>query len=285
MSKARKLTSCLVLLFVLSFGSLFAINFGNRSVTQYEPYLEWTLNDVTYTGNAFDVIGSVTFDHNSSSASHTIEMFYDGDSTWKFRFSGSELGQWSFTTTSTNPDLNGHTGTITVNVNSDPKVKGYITENGPEQNKKWAWSKDNLAFVPNYDMYTIPSDFYNNPARIDNDITRVITNHGFTGFHVAAIGGWWFDINRGGENPNRVTNTDTDPDIRTFEALELLITRTYKAGGAMHFWIWGDKDRNENLFFHPSGKMGDVEKRLNRYLAARLSALPGWSVGYGFDLK
>ena len=31
--------------------------------------------------------------------------------------------------------------------------------------------------------------------------------------------------------------------------------------------------------------MGSVEKRITRYVAARFGAIPGWSVGYGFDLN
>jgi hypothetical protein len=33
------------------------------------------------------------------------------------------------------------------------------------------------------------------------------------------------------------------------------------------------------------GKNGAVDRRLQRYIAARLGPLPGWSMGYGFDLQ
>ena len=257
-----------------------ATDFGNRQVTQYEPYLEWQINNVNYSGNKFDVVATVTFTH-SSGASHTTEMFWDDNSTWKWRFSGSETGNWSFTTSSDNNSLNGHTGTVTVTPNNDSKVKGYIRASGPQELRKWTWSKDNRAFVPNYDMYTIPSEFYNNNNEINNAIDRVIDEHGFTGFHLASISGWWFDINR---SNNDVKSGDNNPDPRTMEALEQLITKTYKAGGCVHFWLWGDDSRKENMDFSSTGVMGTAERRLHRYLAARLGPIPGWSVGYGYDL-
>ena len=235
----------------------FATDFGNRSVTQYEPYLEWQVTNVDYNGNAFDVVATVTFTH-SSGASHVTEMFYDNNDTWKWRFSGSLTGNWTFLTSSSNGDLNGHSGSITVNQNNDNKVKGYIRQAGPNDLVKWAWSKDELAFIPNYDMYTIPEEFHNNPGKIDNDINRVMVEHGFTGFHIPSIAGWWFDIDRNG---NAVVNSDGNtPDIETFEALELLITKTYKAGGAVHFWMWGDDSRKENMGFSSTDVMGSGEK-------------------------
>ena len=258
----------------------FATDFGNKTVTQYEPYLEWSVNNNSYSGNAYDVIATVTFTH-SNGTTHTTEMFYDGGSTWKFRFSGSLTGNWSFTTSSSDGDLNGHTGTVTVNTNNDNDIKGYITESGPFELKKWTWSKDNLAFVPNYVMYGQPQQFYNNSGKINNDINNFVDGHGFTGFHVPQVAGRWFDVNKSNDE---VSNSAQNPDGRTFDALEDLITRTYKAGGAVHFWVWGDAARSQTMNSHPSGKLGTVEKRLLRYMAARLGALPGWSVGYGFDL-
>ena len=234
------------------FGATFATDFGNRTVTQYEPYLEWQVTNVDYSGNPYDVVAKVTYNHNSSSARHEIEMFYDGNDTWKFRFSGSQRGGWTFTTSSSNSDLNGHTGTITVTQNNDPKIKGYLTQTGPNSSVKWAWSEGNKPIVPNYDMFTHPREYYNNNNKINQSIARVIDKHGFTGFHLDNVGGYWFDMDRndpgnGGKNYNRTYNSDENPDRRTFEAIETLLAKTYKAGGAVHFWMWGDSDRNQNL--------------------------------------
>ena len=51
---------------------------------------------------------------------------------------------------------------------------------------------------------------------------------------------------------------------------------------ARHLWTWGDEQRNMT----PArwGINGNVDKRLQRYIGARLGPLPGWTMGYGFDL-
>jgi len=76
---------------------------------------------------------------------------------------------------------------------------------------------------------------------------------------------------------------DPNPDPRTFEALELLIKKVHAAGGVTHIWAWGDEQRHMTTV--KWGINGSVDRRLQRYICARLGPLPGWSMGYGFDLQ
>jgi hypothetical protein len=57
---------------------------------------------------------------------------------------------------------------------------------------------------------------------------------------------------------------------------------THRAGGFVHIWKWGDEQRKMT----PArwGINGAVDQRLQRYIAARLGPVPGWTLGYGFDL-
>ena len=51
----------------------------------------------------------------------------------------------------------------------------------------------------------------------------------------------------------------------------------------MHLWTWGDEQRHMT----PArwGINGNVDRATpERYIAARLGPLPGWTMGYGFDL-
>jgi len=127
-------------------------------------------------------------------------------------------------------------------------------------------------------MYAAPPAFHNNPAKIDADIKTFFTEHGFNGFHTS-LACRWFDIDK--ESSEQIGD-DPNPDPRTFEALELLISKTHAAGGVVHLWAWGDDSRHTT----PTkwGINGAVDKRLQRYIAARLGPLPGWTMGYGFDL-
>jgi len=84
---------------------------------------EWSLGNPSCDGNPFDVVARVTFSHAGSDETRTTRMFYAGDDTWTFRFTGTRPGEWRVTTASGDPELNGHSSTITVRPNPDPRIK------------------------------------------------------------------------------------------------------------------------------------------------------------------
>ena len=247
--------------------------FPDQVGTQWSPFLEWSVENPSFTGNPYDVVATVTFVHGESGESRTTEMFYNGSNVWKFRFSGTRTGQWTFTTSSDDPELNGRSGTVIIQPN--PGSPGFVTHIG----NKWARSGTGEAFVPQYVMVSGPHNYYNNPGRIDSEIQTFIAQHGFNGFHTPVYCRW---LNM--EQPKCGPNSATDPDPRTFEALESLITRVYNAGGIVHIWVWSDNSNGGNPHSLPGGINGEVDRRLQRYIAARLGPIPGWTMGYGFDL-
>ena len=243
----------------------------------WTPDAEWRLENPTYQGNPYDVIATATFVHAPSGVQHTTGMFYDGDAVWKFRFTGTRLGQWSFTTRSGDPDLDGHRGTVSVQEDAAASGRGFITSLAGKWARPSGRQGSLQAFVPQLVMYAAPRDFHGRPARIDADIETFLVEHGFNGFHVMGSC-HWFDIDQRASHEIKQTN----PDRRTFQALELLIRKVHAAGGMVHFWMWGDESRGWTP--HRWGLNGAVDQRLQRYLAARLGPLPGWTMGYGFDL-
>ncbi|MBT8088804.1 MAG: cadherin-like domain-containing protein, partial [Gammaproteobacteria bacterium] len=159
--------------------------------TLWIPYLEWELQDTSWSGNPFDVIASATFVHTASGRTHTTEMFYSGNNSWKFRFSGTEVGEWTFTTVSDDIDLDGENGTVNILPNSAPEARGFVSNNGT----RWTWSGSSDAFVPQLVMYAMPDFFFENPAQVDADINTFIVEHGFNGFHIPGAN-YWFDIDK-----------------------------------------------------------------------------------------
>jgi len=250
---------------VVSAGSL------DKTGTQWVPYLEWSLTNSSYEGNPYDLVATVTFSHAENGERITTEMFYAGGTTWKFRFAGTQAGIWTFTNSSSDSELSGKTGTVTIAPN--PGVHGFVKK----FNQKWGWQGTETAFVPQFVMYRTPTTYYNRPSLIDNDIDTFMNEHGFTGFHTS-IACRWFDINEDTYDNISVPN----PDIRTFDALELLITKVHAGGGLVHIWAWGDEQRHQTPV--KWGINGAEDRRLQRYIAARLGPLPGWTMGYGFDL-
>ncbi len=282
LKRAILLISLLIAISILIFDSASArinestnITFPNQIGTLWSPYLEWTLSNSSYSGNPFDLGASVTFTHSSSGETRTSQMFYNGNNTWKFRFAGTRIGNWSFVTESSDTDLNAHTGTVIINPN--PNSPGFVTHFGD----KWMRSGNNKAFVPQFVMVSGPQDYLNNPGRVDDEIQTFFVEHGFNGMHTPVFCRW-FDINE--PDCDQISGSSLNPDTQTFEALELMITKVYNAGGVVHIWMWGDNQRKQNPNYLPGGINGPVDLRLQRYIAARLGPLPGWTIGYGFDL-
>ena len=243
----------------------------------WAPAVEWSLENPTVQGNPYDVIATATFVHATSGARRTTGMFYDGGAVWKFRFAGTRLGHWSFTTRSGDPDLDGHRGAVSIHGDANGSDTGFITS----LNGKWARPTGRpghlQVFVPQLVMYAGPREFHDRPDKIDADIETFLVEHGFNGFHVMGSC-HWFNIDQRASHEIKQTN----PDRRTFEALELLIGKVHAAGGMVHLWMWGDETRGWTP--HRWRLNGGVDRRLQRYLAARLGPLPGWTMGYGFDL-
>ncbi len=260
-----------------------ADDLGTRTAAQWAPYLEWTLENPTWSGNAFDVEARVTFTHKASREIRRTEMFYAGGDSWAFRFTGTKTGIWSFVTTSEDENLRGHTGKVSIAAADRPNTHGFLKKFG----NKWGWEGTEKAFAPQLVMWDYvagsnsPRGFHNDPDLIARKVEELVVARGFHGFHVPVVGGRWFDID---SKSDKVVSSMREPDLRTFEALELLITKTHRAGGFVHIWSWGDHQRFQTPRSLEGGINGAIDRRLQRYIAARLGPIPGWSMGYGFDL-
>ncbi len=258
------------------------IQFPNRTAVQFVME-EWSIENVSFNGNAFDVLAQAEFMNENDTIN--TPLYYDGGSTWKFRFTGEAEGNWTFITQSTHSDLNGHSGSIAIGANNDPTAHGFLRG---DADQKYYWQGSEQAIVPQYNMYSTDRDNLSNMSDevIDSLIEEYLVGHGFTGFHVATVGGKWYDINSNTSNNGTSINSSmhTEPDIASFEALERLIIKTHAYGGHTHIWMWGDKSRDQVPERLSGGYDGAPYHRLLRYIAGRWGALPGWSMGYGFDL-
>ncbi|MEM8858225.1 MAG: DUF5060 domain-containing protein [Chloroflexota bacterium] len=236
--------------------------------------IDINFTNTTVIGNPFDLIANVTFTHPDTGEVRRTQMFYAGGDTWTARFTATQEGRWIYSTQSSDLELSNKSGEI--NVLRQEGLPGFVTYEGV------TWMRTGnppQAFIPQFMMYKDPDKYYNDPAMIEADIQEYMVDHGFNGLHVNVYCRW-FDI----EKPRcgDINVGSPNPDLRTFESLELLITEVYAQGGVVHLWAWGDTSRTQN----PArwGYNGEVDQRLQRYIAARLGPLPGWTMGYGFDL-
>jgi len=156
---------------------------------------------------------------------------------------------------------------------------GFVTSSG----QQWVRPKGRAgipeAFLPQYVMYKNPLGIHQEADRVSKDIQTFLVDHGFTGFHVPVYCRW-FDLER--DRASAINLEDPNPDLRTFAVLENFISQVHAAGGVVHLWAWGDEARTQTP--HKWGLNGPADQRLQRYIAARLGPIPGWTMGYGFDL-
>jgi hypothetical protein len=246
-----------------------------RSAVQWGPALEWTLENPSFDGNPFDLAASAIFTHTESGETRRTGLFHAGGALWKFRFAATRTGTWTFETSSDDPDLDGRRGKVSVQPNPGPRARGCVTHD----RNRWMWAGSEEAFVPQIVMYRSPDGYHGEPERIERDLDTWFVEHGFNGLHTVVLCRW-FDIEK--TSHDQFPGGDPDPDPRTFEALELLITRAHARGGFVHIWAWGDEDRR--MTPRRWGLNGPADRRLQRYIAARLGPLSGWTMGYGFDL-
>lgn len=87
-------------------------------------------------------------------------MFYAEGTTWKFRFTGTRLGTWTFTTTSSDSDLAGQAGTIIITPNPDPSLMGFVTNIGNKWVRQMTEDGQVTAFVPQLVMVNGPQGYY-----------------------------------------------------------------------------------------------------------------------------
>ena len=120
--------------------------------------------------------------------------------------------------------------------------------------------------------------WYDNLDSLQSFIAEFNENHGFNGGNIATIGTAWFEAGPRSD----MSEVPASPAVETFEALEAAASEWSERGGWLHLWMWGKRQDFNEL---PDGYDGEYSQRINRYIAARLGPVPGWSMGIGWDVE
>jgi len=234
-----------------------AANLGSRSGVMWHPYLEWSVTNASFSGNPYDVVATVTFSHSGSNRTHRTEMFYDGNNTWKFRFAGTALGTWNFATTSSDPELNGHTGSASIS--SNPNATGFLTHSG---NKFAIQHGDNGALRP-YRLNILMTDtgeqitdvgfFENNTISKTRTFARAAKDNGMSAIYLSMNNNW---LQLGAKRSDE--HNSVDPDPQTFDLLEQFISTAKNEDVHVYLWAWGDDQRRWTPTRLPGGMNGTV---------------------------
>ncbi|GEM_PF-3445131 len=256
----------------------------DRSGVVWET-LEWSVANPTYSGNPFDLAASVVFSREGGGEQISTGLFYDGNNQWKFRFTGTRTGVWTFTTSSSDPDLDGLGGAVTVTPNPDGEKEGFLGHQGNKYAVQYGNNGDTKGYL--FNVYMTEGNFRSNLDVFGSDLGQASARaqayldeakqDGFEIIHILVYHNW-FEFGARTYNDHGSSN----PDPLSFEVLEEIIATVYASGGRVHLWAWGDDDRTPGGL--SGGINGTADRRVQRYIAARLGPLPGWTMGYGFDL-
>ncbi len=288
--KKTSIFFCCLIAILSGISTLSAANLGTRSAVLYE-FEEWSVSNNSASGNKFDLVATVTFNHSSSSASHTTEMFHTGGNTWKFRFTPTKPGTWTFSTSSSDGDLNGHTGTVNVSANPDADATGFVKTDGNKYAIQKGPNGDYTGFImnimngddngkqiaPRY-RHTFLEFFKNNTRNKVRKYAQYAKDHGMNSIYIL-LSVTLNDLGRIAGSPG-----SANPDLSAFDILDEVMDEARKEKVHIHFWRWGDDERAMSSKRLSGGTNGSGDRRITRYLAARIGPLASWTMGYGFDL-
>jgi hypothetical protein len=252
----------------------------------WSPYVEWELTANDYPGNPFDVDAWAVFTHDASSETLRIPMFYAGDGRFRFRFSGVRTGLWRFVTESELAALSGHQGEVMIEPNPDPNARGFLTTAGTKfalQSGEDALEATLYNIYFNHDYAERLHHYPAGEAAFRDAFNQILDEteaHGMNALLIL-IGHNWLSYG----HMAHTDHSSSEPDLQTFEKLERAISMAQARGLHLHFWAWGDEERQITPIGLAGGINGEVDRRIQRYIAARLGALPGWTMSYGFDLE
>jgi hypothetical protein len=199
-----------------------------------------------------------------------------------FRFGASLQGRWTGRTKSPHAALNGLEFVVQVGPSSNPARIGW---SGPMAEKPNAWAHQHgpggklRRRTPVLVMMPDVRRWHSDLPTMRRFVREFRESHGFNGGHISTIGQSWFDADA--ESP--LEEAGEFPDVRTFAALEAAASEWAGRGGWLHVWMWGKREGDFSKL--PGGFDGARSRRLNRYIAARLGPVPGWSMGIGWDVE
>ncbi len=279
-----------VLLSLFAFG-LLAFASGAQEDTSLPGFVflwetvEWEEDVDIYQQNPFDVEAEVTFTHVESREQRRTFMYYKGADTWGFRFTGTRVGEWEYTTRSAEEDLDGISGRVFVAENPDPEAQGFLTNVG----NQFAIQTGNEGELRGYVftvymnlMGTFPAhepSIYRGQRFLFEQLLDEAQEQGFNTVFVP--------LNHSTLQLGAVSSADhtrAEPDLETFALLDRLLERARLRNMRIHFWLWGDEENQRTPVGLEGGINGEVDTRLQRYIAARLGAVPGWTMTYGYNL-
>jgi hypothetical protein len=232
-----------------------------------------TLTNSTYSENPFELELNVRFTHTMSGITLMLPGYYAGNDSWKVDFMPTKTGEWTYVTFSSDPDLNGVTGSVTC---AESGLPGMLKAD-PSNPKKWKFTDGNYVVPMAFRMefffepastseFTEAADFLKNEVRGHMYETRLLDDKlRYDGRSDYIFEGHW---------------SDHQFDLAIWDRMEERMEILTESGLGAHVMFYSDD----------AGKPGwrgqsETEALVIRYVVARLAAYPIVCFNTGIDIS
>jgi len=231
----------------------------------YEPYDITIITSNSYLNPYLDVSLNATFFGPTKTI--TINGFWDGGTTWKIRIAPTEVGTWSYITTSNDAQLNNKTGSFNV---IDSGKKGFIIR---DPLNKFAFKRANgenvlLMGDTNWNSMSDRSRTFSNSIFKQYINIRASQKFNFMRTYMVPFYSATTDAhyNEGGPAFNPWNPDNINPGY--FQEADRRILYANSKGIIMHLVVGADQTLLTTFFGWGNGKM----ERYIKYLTARYGA-------------
>jgi hypothetical protein len=199
-------------------------------------------------------------------AKHTAPLFWDGDATWRFRFSPNQIGEWRWTVRSRDPGLGGQAGRFRSVASARPgsirPMRGF-PRHFERQNGSRIWFMGDTAWA----LYT-DSEREKHDREAAQRYLETRAAQGFNAVHsmLMSEAGWG---NRGGPPFADLAEERINP--RYWQEVDQRLVQANRLGLVCGLVLaWGDK-RDEPYAWRRFPSI-EARQRYARYIAARYAA-------------
>lgn len=219
-------------------------------------------NHGQYEGNPFLLEMKVTFVHEQTNQAIELPAYYDGNDTWKVAFMPTEVGQWSWITTSPETELDGHSGVLTA---IESEHQGLLAAD-PSAPNKWHYTETGSVIPVGLFVQGMLDD------ASEEEFSRLVAF--LSAHHFSLINFRLSEHDKAFTDVNALTM-----DLALWQRLESRVEILTEHGMGIDIMLYTD-DSGRPSFPGQS----EAERLLIRYMIARLASFPSVLINTGIDL-
>jgi hypothetical protein len=220
-----------------------------------------SLANGSYSGNPFELEVEATFTQTSSGAQITLPGYYAGSDTWKIGFMPTKTGEWTWLTSSSDPDLDNKTGSLDCVASGN---RGLLAADAVHP-RKWKYADG---------PYVVPLAFRFDVFQEEGTLQRFTE---IADFLATDVQGQMLEFTFRNEVYSDWQARQFDLGLwdRLEQRMEVLAAR----GLGIHFMFYADDAQQPNWSAKSS-----AEELLIRYTVARLAGFPVLVINTGIDI-